>query len=81
MIGRDDRGSIAILRIEHGKANALDLELLEGVSRELTKLEDEPATALVVTGAGRVFSAEKRCQAAAADRAPLLDDLLRLGPR
>jgi enoyl-CoA hydratase len=57
MIAREDRGSIAILRIEHGKANTMDLELLEEVSRELAKLKDEPVKALVVTGSGRVFSA------------------------
>jgi len=57
MIARDDRGSIAILRIERGKANAMDLELLEDLSRELAKLEDEPVKALVMTGSGGVFSA------------------------
>jgi enoyl-CoA hydratase len=57
MITRKDRGSIAIVRIQHGKANTMDLELLGEVSRELAKLEDEPIKALVVTGSGRVFSA------------------------
>jgi enoyl-CoA hydratase len=57
MIAREDRGSVAILRIEHGKANTMDLELLEDLSRELAKLEDEPVRALVVTGSGSVFSA------------------------
>jgi enoyl-CoA hydratase len=57
MIAREDRGSIAVLRIEHGKANTMDLELLGDVSRELAKLKDEPVKALVVTGSGRVFSA------------------------
>lgn len=57
MIVREDRGAIAILRIEHGKANTMDLELLGEVSRELAKLKDELVKALVVTGSGRVFSA------------------------
>lgn len=57
MIVRDDKGSIAVLRIEHGKANTMDVELLGEVSSELGKLKDEPVDALVVTGSGRVFSA------------------------
>ena len=57
MLAREDRGSVAILRIEHGRGNTIDLELLGDFSRELTRLEDEPVKALVVTGSGRVFSA------------------------
>jgi enoyl-CoA hydratase len=57
MIAREDRGSIGILRIEHGKANTMDLELLGELSRELAKLKDESVKAVVVVGSDRVFSA------------------------
>lgn len=57
MIAREDKGSVAVLRIEHGKANTIDLELLADLSRELGRMDEEPVKALVLTGTGRVFSA------------------------
>jgi enoyl-CoA hydratase len=47
-------GDVAVLRLDHGKVNALDLELCEAISRTLGGLV---ADALVVVGVGRVFSA------------------------
>lgn len=57
MIHREDRDAVAVLRIEHGKANAIDLELFEELGRRLDELERSPARALVLTGTGTVFSA------------------------
>lgn len=57
MIEREDRDGIAIVRLAHGKANALDLELLEALSRELLEAEQSKAEALVITGTGSIFSA------------------------
>ena len=55
MIHREDRDGIAVLRIEHGKANTLDMELCNAVVEALEHAGD--ARAVVLTGAGRIFSA------------------------
>ena len=55
MIHREDRDGIAVLRIEHGKANILDLELCDAVGRAFEEAGD--ARAVVLTGTGRIFSA------------------------
>lgn len=57
MIHREDRDGIAVLRIEHGKANALDAELLEGLEERLRELESDRPEAVVLTGTGSIFSA------------------------
>ena len=51
------RGTVAILRIAHGKANALDLELCEELAGKLRGCADSDAGALLVTGEGKIFSA------------------------
>lgn len=55
MIGVEDRGGVAVVRWEHGKVNALDLELLEAIGKTFDGLGE--ADAVVVTGGGRAFSA------------------------
>jgi enoyl-CoA hydratase len=55
VIAVDHQGGIAVMRLEHGKVNVLDLELLQAIAAELRGLGD--ADALVLTGAGRAFSA------------------------
>lgn len=57
MIHREDRGSVAVLRLEHGKANAVDTDLFTDVQRELDAAEASGARALVLTGTGSMFSA------------------------
>ena len=57
MIHREDRDGIAVLRIEHGKANALDAELLEELDERFRELEEERPDAVVLTGTGSIFSA------------------------
>jgi enoyl-CoA hydratase len=47
---------IAVLRMEHGKVQALDLELAEDVERELDSAV-RGARAIVLTGSGACFSA------------------------
>lgn len=56
MIATDTAGDVTVLRLQHGKVNALDLELLEEFSATLTTLRGS-ARAVVLTGNGRVFSA------------------------
>lgn len=48
---------VATLRLAHGKVNALDLELLEALSGALDQVSSSEAKAVVLTGAGRSFSA------------------------
>ena len=55
MIHRDDRDGIAVLRIEHGKASALDLELCEAIVEAFDDAGE--ARGVVLTGTGRIFSA------------------------
>ena len=54
-IATEDRGPVRILRLQHGKANALDIELCEALVQALD--EAHPAGALVITGTGSIFSA------------------------
>lgn len=55
MIDTNETNGIYTIRIAHGKANALDVELLEGLREELKRAAD--ARAIVVTGSGSIFSA------------------------
>lgn len=57
MIHREHHDSINILRMEHGKANALDTELLEDLVDALEEIERSNTSALVLTGTGTIFSA------------------------
>jgi len=51
-----DRG-VAVLRMDHGKVNTLDVELLDALTERLTDLRRATPPAVVLTGSGRVFSA------------------------
>jgi enoyl-CoA hydratase len=55
MIERELDEGILTLRLAHGKASALDVELLEALERELADLAG--ARAIVLTGTGSIFSA------------------------
>ena len=57
MLDVDESTPIAVLRLDHGKVNAIDVELLDEVIKQLTHLAESQCRALVVTGHGRVFSA------------------------
>ncbi len=57
MLQTEQHGDVAVLRLAHGKASALDLELLEALAVELGRIAEGPARALVVTGIGSIFSA------------------------
>jgi enoyl-CoA hydratase len=48
---------IAIVTIRHGKANALDIELCEGLAKRFEALRVSDVRAIVMTGQGRMFSA------------------------
>ena len=54
-IDRSESNGIVTLTLNHGKASALDVELLEALQHELSAAED--ARAVVLTGSGSIFSA------------------------
>jgi len=57
MIQHEIRDSVAVLHMEHGKVNAIDVELFTALESALQELEPLPATAVVLTGTGNAFSA------------------------
>ncbi len=57
MIYREDRNEVAVLRMEHGKVSALDLEMLLEFRSRLDELQREPRRAVILTGTGSSFSA------------------------
>ena len=57
MITREVRGDVAVVRLDHGKVNAFDTELLQAFVAELGALEHADTTSVVLTGAGASFSA------------------------
>jgi enoyl-CoA hydratase len=56
MIHREDRDGVAVLRLDHGKVNALDTELLGELQEQLVGLARAEG-GVVLTGTGSVFSA------------------------
>jgi enoyl-CoA hydratase len=57
MVHTDDRPPVRMLRMEHGKVQALDLELLEAIDAAFARADADDVGALVLTGTGRAFSA------------------------
>jgi enoyl-CoA hydratase len=57
MIEREDADGVAVVRLAHGKVNALDVELLRAITEVFTDLARSDHPAVVLTGAGRSFSA------------------------
>jgi enoyl-CoA hydratase len=55
MVQREDCGAVAVLRLAHGRANALDPEVLGALGQALEAAAS--ARAVILTGAGTMFSA------------------------
>ena len=55
MLDVEQRSSVTVVRLRHGKVNALDLELLRALTAVLRDLDGNGA--VVITGAGSAFSA------------------------
>jgi enoyl-CoA hydratase len=53
----ESRGPLAVVRIEHPPANALNPELLAELESLRAELADDPPGAVVIAGRGRFFSA------------------------
>jgi enoyl-CoA hydratase len=49
--------SVAVVRLAHGKVNALDLELVTAIAEAFRALDSREHEAVVLTGVGRTFSA------------------------
>ena len=59
MIRVERHDAVALLRVSHGKANALDLELCGELTekfRSLAAASDPALHAVVITGQGSIFS-------------------------
>lgn len=57
MIERSDHDGITTLRLAHGKASALDVELIDALARAVAEVAASPTRALILTGSGSIFSA------------------------
>jgi enoyl-CoA hydratase len=57
MIISERRGSVAVLRMEHKRANALDVELCGALRSAFREVGQSDARAVVLTGTGHIFSA------------------------
>jgi enoyl-CoA hydratase len=55
MLETEDRSGVTVLRLQHGKVNALDTELLRAITAAMR--DRDPASAVVITGHGSAFSA------------------------
>ncbi|MFQ5348834.1 MAG: enoyl-CoA hydratase/isomerase family protein [Thermoanaerobaculia bacterium] len=52
-----DVGVVRVLRLRHGRANAIDVELFEALMAALDQATEDGCRALVLTGSGSIFSA------------------------
>ncbi|HEY0158104.1 MAG TPA: enoyl-CoA hydratase/isomerase family protein [Thermoanaerobaculia bacterium] len=57
MIERSEQDGITTLRLNHGKASALDIELLDGLALALAEANASATRAVILTGTGSIFSA------------------------
>lgn len=57
MFACETHGTVAVLRLEHGKVNAMDVALCDALTRQLAVLADDACAAVVITGTGHSFSA------------------------
>jgi enoyl-CoA hydratase len=76
MLEREDRGEIAVLRMAHGKASALDTEFARALAEAFEEFQRGPARALVLTGSGSIFSAGVDLFRVTKEGAPYLDAFL-----
>jgi len=57
MIERTADDGIVTLRLAHGKASALDIELLDALALSVAEIAGSDARAVILTGTGSIFSA------------------------
>ena len=56
MISKTDRGDVAVLTLEHGKANVFDLEFCGALAHALDDCSRSASKAVVITARGSIFS-------------------------
>ena len=56
MLTLEMQDGISVLRMEHGKANAQDIEFCTALAERMAEIEKLPSRAVVITGHGRFFS-------------------------
>jgi enoyl-CoA hydratase len=57
MLTMERKEEVVVVRMEHGKVNALDLEMCRGLTAQFRELEQRAERAVVLTGRKSVFSA------------------------
>ena len=55
MLDVEQRSGVTVVRLRHGKVNALDLELLQAITAAMRDADENAA--VVITGSGTAFSA------------------------
>jgi enoyl-CoA hydratase len=55
MLDIEQHSGVSVLRLRHGKVNALDLELLHAITAALGEVDERAA--VVITGTGTAFCA------------------------
>ena len=56
MLRLETQDGVSVLRMEHGKANAQDIEFCTALSESMVEIEELPSRSVVITGHGRFFS-------------------------
>src|SRR5262249_42252347 len=57
MIHIEREGAVSVIRMEHGKVQAMDLELMTAFNETLDELRSIKPGAVIITGTGNAFSA------------------------
>lgn len=76
MIETRRHDSIAVLTMSHGKANAMDIELMREMRRSMIATIQSDARAIVLTAQGQIFSAGVDLMALAKGGRPYLEEFL-----
>lgn len=74
MLDIEQHSGVSVLRLRHGKVNALDLELLHAITEALGEVDEQAA--VVLTGTGTAFCAGVDLRRVVAGRAPYLQEFL-----
>ena len=74
MLDVEDHSGVTVLRLSHGKVNALDVELLRAITAAVRSAR--PEGAVVITGAGSSFSAGVDLRPIVADGEPYVREFL-----
>jgi enoyl-CoA hydratase len=74
MLDIEQHSGVSVLRLQHGKVNALDLELLHAITAALGEVDERAA--VVITGTGSAFCAGVDLRRAVAGGPPYLQEFL-----